>query len=61
MVYLMNSLDRHFYDTLKEIYINKEMSFSPRLSVITLIHRKDSKSLLKIIDHLVLLTLITKL
>ena len=38
-----SSLDRHFYDALKEIYINKEMSLSQRLSVITLIHKKDSK------------------
>ena len=42
-----SSLDRYFYDALKEIFINKEMSFSQRLSVITLIHKKDSKSLLK--------------
>ena len=42
-----SSLDRYFYDALKEIFINKEMSFSQRLSVITLIHKKDSNSLLK--------------
>ena len=42
-----SSLDRHFYDALKEIYTNKEMSFSQRLSIITLIHKKDSKSMLK--------------
>ena len=43
------SLDKHYYDALMEIFINKEISFffSQRLSVITLIHTKDSKSLLK--------------
>ena len=36
-----------FYDALKSIYDNKEMSFSQRLAVITLIHKKGDKKLLK--------------
>ena len=36
-----------FYDALKSISDNKEMSFSQRLAVITLIHKKCDKKLLK--------------
>ena len=36
-----------FYDALKEIYVRKEMSFSQRLSVISLLHKKGDKTLLK--------------
>ena len=36
-----------FYNSLKKIYENKEMSFSQRLTVMTLIHKKGDTKLLK--------------
>ena len=36
-----------FYNSLKKIYENKEMSFSQRLAVMTLIHKKGDTKLLK--------------
>jgi hypothetical protein len=36
-----------FYDSLNSILENDEMSYTQRLSIITLIHKKGDKSLLK--------------
>ena len=36
-----------FYNALKEIYDNKEMGFSQRLAIMTLIHKKGDKTSLK--------------
>ena len=36
-----------FYSALKQIFENKEMSFSQRLAIMTLIHKKGDKKLLK--------------
>ena len=45
--YMWDSIKTVFYDALKEIYDRNEMSFSQRLSVISLLHKKDDKKLLK--------------
>ena len=42
-----NSIATLFYDALGEIFQNGELSFSQRLSVLTLIHKKDDKKDLK--------------
>ena len=44
---MWDSIKTVFYDALKEIYDRNEMSFSQRLSVISLLHKKDDKKLLK--------------
>ena len=41
------SISELFYDALVEIFQKGELSFSQRLSVLTLIHKKDDKKLLK--------------
>ena len=42
-----NDVKYLFYNSLKNVYDNKEMSFSQRLAVMTLIHKKGDKKLLK--------------
>ena len=42
-----DKIDTLFYDALIEIYNKNEMSFSQRLSIISLSHKKGDKSLLK--------------
>ena len=45
--YFWDSISELFYDALIEIFQKGELSFSQRLSVLTLIHKKDDKKLLK--------------
>ena len=42
-----NDLKISFYDMLKQIFDNKEMSFSQRLAVMSLIYKKGDPELLK--------------
>ena len=42
-----NDLDTLFYDFTREVVENEEMSFSQKLGVISLIHKKGEKNLLK--------------
>ena len=44
---MWDSIKTLFYNALKEIYDRNEMSFSQRLSVISLLYKKDDKKLLK--------------
>ena len=44
---MWDKIDTLFYDALIEIYDKNEMSFSQRLSIISLLHKKGDKSLLK--------------
>ena len=44
---MWDSIKTVFYDALKEIYDRNEMNFSQRLSVISLLHKKDDKNLKK--------------
>lgn len=55
-----HQLSSLFYNMLKEIFLNGKMTFSQRLSVISLIHKKGRKMICKITDRLVLLIQITK-
>ena len=47
-----NNLKILFYDMLKQSFDNKEMSFSQRLAVMSLIFKKGDLELLKIIIDL---------
>ena len=42
-----NSIDKLFYDVLLTVYDNKELSFSQRLSIITLLFKKGDRCDLK--------------
>ena len=42
-----NELSPLFHEMIKEIFQNGEMSFSQRLAVISLIHKKDEKKMFK--------------